>query len=572
MTMKKLIIKSVAALTALGSVCACTNLDPEWYSEVTPQTFFKTKNDVYSAMGRPFTHLYASEMRGDGVGFWFLQELCADHFAVIQKEQKWTGGDWFRFQNHDWGTSNPYINNAWNLVTTGVALSLEVIEDLKAADYGLIGFTEEERAGHIAQMRTVIAYFYLRGLDFYGGMPIYEGTVGVDPQPRSTAEGTFSHIEKLLREAMTVLPLKDQKKEIDFTINRGAAAVLLARLYFNAHAYIGEDRYADCKTLCEKILAGEYGSYTLAGGWQEPFGFDNLNSQENIWVLPSALNKLQNNTYAAWFYQPNMMDNFFGLKGAGTMNGITIMPSHRPNGQLYTAADFNLGRAFAKFNDKDLRKTCYKYLGNGEYEGMLLHGAIVKDGNPVIVSGQGSVHDNKPLVLVDYVGRTSLIGTTYPTADDVPSTKYEGEENTGVRLIKYPIAPEKDPNQWRAGFVLARLTEVQYMLAECKWRANDKGGAAVLINDVRKRNFANQADPDPCTAANLDQWRMLDEWGLEFLGEGRRRTDLLRWDQFVEGTWWDHKATNNKFFKVFPIPIEAISGNPLIEPNPGYGQ
>lgn len=33
-------------------------------------------------------------------------------------------------------------------------------------------------------MKTLIAYFYLRGLDFYGGMPIYEGTVGVDPQPR----------------------------------------------------------------------------------------------------------------------------------------------------------------------------------------------------------------------------------------------------------------------------------------------------------------------------------------------------------------------------------------------------
>lgn len=119
-------------------------------------------------MGRPFTHLYASEMRGDGVGFWFLQELCADQFAVIQKEQKWTGGDWFRFQDHSWGTSNPFINNAWSLVTTGVALSLEVIEDLKAADYAKVGFTEDDRAGHIAQMKTLIAYFYLRGLDFYG--------------------------------------------------------------------------------------------------------------------------------------------------------------------------------------------------------------------------------------------------------------------------------------------------------------------------------------------------------------------------------------------------------------------
>ena len=85
-------------------------------------------------------------------------------------------------------------------------------------------------------------------------------------------------------------------------------------------------------------------------------------------MLPSALNKLQNNTYTAWFYQPNMMDQFFGLKGAGTMNGITIMPSHKPNGDLYTDADFKLGRTFARFNDADLRKKCYKYNGNGDYE------------------------------------------------------------------------------------------------------------------------------------------------------------------------------------------------------------
>ncbi len=33
---------------------------------------------------------------------------------------------------------------------------------------------------------------------------------------------------------------------------------------------------------------------------------------------------------------------------------------------------------------------------------------------------------------------------------------------------------------------------------------------------------------------------MIDEWGIEFLGEGRRRTDLIRWDMFVTEAWWDH--------------------------------
>ncbi|OJV87960.1 MAG: hypothetical protein BGO34_13240 [Bacteroidia bacterium 44-10] len=565
--MKKIIFTIISVI--FFSFSACTDLEPTWYSEVTPQTFFKTKEDVYSAMGRPFTHLYASEMRGDGVGFWFLQELCADHFAVIQKEQKWTGGDWFRFQNHDWGTENPFINNAWSLVTTGVALSLEVIEDLKAADFSAMGLTEEDRAADIAQMRTLVAYFYLRGLDFYGGMPLYESTAE-EPKARATTQDTFLFIEELLKQSLEVLPMKDENTEIDYTINRGAAAVLLARLYFNAMVYCGEDHFNDCATLCQEILDGKYGHYEIVSDWREPFGFNNLKSIENIWVLPSALNKLQNNTYAAWFYQPNMMYDFFGLKGAGTMNGITLMPSHKPNGSLYTEADFHLGRLFSKFEGTDTRKVCYKYNGNGNYDGQMLFGKIQKNGNPIIVSGQSSVYDGKPLELVDYVGRVSLIGATYGSADDLPSTKYDGEENTGVRLIKYPIAPDDDPYQWTAGFVMARLVEVQYMLAECKWRLGDKEEAATLINSVRKRNFANGNDPNPCSSSNLDKWRMLDEWGLEFMGEGRRRTDLLRWEVFVEEDWWDHKATKQAYLKLFPVPTEVMGGNPLISQNPGY--
>lgn len=78
------------------------------------------------------------------------------------------------------------------------------------------------------------------------------------------------------------------------------------------------------------------------------------------------------------------------------------------------------------------------------------------------------------------------------------------------------------------------------------------------------------ADPNPVTADNLDEYRMLDEWMIEFLGEGRRRTDLIRWDKFVTESWWDHTPLNDKNKNLFPIPNSAISANNLIEQNPGY--
>jgi len=65
---------------------------------------------------------------------------------------------------------------------------------------------------------------------------------------------------------------------------------------------------------------------------------------------------------------------------------------------------------------------------------------------------------------------------------------------------------------------------------------------------------------------------MLDEWMMEFVGEGRRRTDLVRWDAYVTEDWWDHKATNNKDLNRFPIHYSVLEANQKLVQNPGYGR
>ena len=61
---------------------------------------------------------------------------------------------------------------------------------------------------------------------------------------------------------------------------------------------------------------------------------------------------------------------------------------------------------------------------------------------------------------------------------------------------------------------------------------------------------------------------MVDEWGIEFLGEGRRRTDLIRWGMFLTEEWWDHTASNDPSRLVFPVPTTAIAGNNLLAGEP----
>ena len=68
----------------------------------------------------------------------------------------------------------------------------------------------------------------------------------------------------------------------------------------------------------------------------------------------------------------------------------------------------------------------------------------------------------------------------------------------------------------------------------------------------------------------LDEAEMLDEWGREFLAEGRRRTDLIRFGAFCGGDWWDKTADQDKHFEIFPLHRDVLNANPKLNQNEGY--
>lgn len=556
-------IKFFISLTCLLLTMSCTNLDEEWYSEVTPSTFYTSKENVYSALYRPFTHArwFVEHDR------WRLQEYTADAFAITTKGPHWyNGGENERYHYHKWTSSDGWIWETWRGATMGIALALDTKQDLEKLDYTKLALTQEDKDAHLMQLQTLIAYFYLRALDYFGGMPIFTSNEG-NNIPRSTDKETFDHVEKLLLEAIPKLEAKKAGEVEEGSLKQAAAATMLAQLYFNAKAYIGQEMYAECAQICQDIIDGKYGHYELDQNWFGPHGFDNNKSPEIIWSTPSQNTKLTYNWFYGEFYHYESY-KYFDIEG-GANNGGHLQPSLNPEGNLYTS--FKLGKPYGKFNDQDLRKKPYVYNGGGKYEGMFLVGLQT---NPHTgVSSMGSQEYNGQIInFVDMVATFKKVGTAeYPTAASLPSRMSDGEENSGVRLVKVPQPTLADKTtRWNPDNPLIRLAEVYYMLAECKLRAGDKSGAAVLINKVRERNFTNRIDPDPVTDANLDEYRMLDEWLIEFLGEGRRRTDLVRWNKFVTEKWWDHEPSNNANLNRFPVPANAISGNNNLEQNPGY--
>lgn len=65
--------------------------------------------------------------------------------------------------------------------------------------------------------------------------------------------------------------------------------------------------------------------------------------------------------------------------------------------------------------------------------------------------------------------------------------------------------------------------------------------------------------------------------GKEFYMEGRRRSDLVRFEKFAGNKYiWDFKGgvskgtSVDKHFNVYPIPSKDTSNNPNMHQNPKY--
>ena len=559
-------LKHIIAVT-VGAAALCApscDLDEKFYSEVTPDTFFTSPESTYAVLCRPFTHWkwYI------GADRWDLQELTTDEMVCPKRGSDWyNSGEYYRLHYHTWSPDDRFVVNTYDGTTGGISRALEAKSDLQGVDYNAIGLNDAVKADHINQLNAITAYFYMRGLDYFGGMPIYY-SVDDDLCARSTARETYAHIETLLKDAIPALSKKTTLgASEDGYIKQAAAAALLAQLYFNAVAYIGEEHFDECAEICRDIIGGVYGTYELDKTWYGPHCFDNNTSPEVIWTVPSENSKVEWNWYFNYFYHYSAYE-YFGIETAG-YNGFMLTPSLDPQGRYYT--QWKLGSPYRKFNDKDLRKKPYRYLGSRKYEGMFLVGDQTNPNNPSQQCLGQKEYSGKVINLVDQVARFSEVGTKYNSVAELTSTMADGEENSGVRLVKAP-QPNLDDKllRWNPDCPVIRLSEIYYMLAECELRAGDRKTAAGLINQVRGRNFEGGVDPNPVTADNLDEYRMLDEWMIEFLGEGRRRTDLIRWDKFVTESWWDHTPLNDKNKNLFPIPNSAISANNLIEQNPGY--
>lgn len=567
--------KYILSLCLFGFIAnSCTDLSETVYDQVTSENYYNTKMDVVRAVFRPFEHAYWSIGPRQ-----VINEVSADQLGTWNRNGWWVdAGMWQRLHYHTWTADDVSPKTEWDGCFTGIMQANYVIDDLSTLDPASFGFSVDEFNNLKAQSRTLRAWFYIRLLDAFRNVPL-----AVSKDNSLNSEGQvepikiFEFVESELKDCIELLQVKTGTNGNSMNQgqwNKAGAAALLVRLYLNAEKWIGTAKYDECAQYAQDILDGKYGKYELGATWDEVFDWKNEYSNEVIFAFPGSFG------YSHWHYDgdtygwalPVNAHYYFGsVKQGGHNPKYALQPSLDLKGNSY---NFTLGMPVSKFKKypQDYRLKLYKNLGNSTREGMFLFGYLEyqENGQTKRVTSPVLGYD---LYIRDQVGFFNDIAPG-ATPSDLTSDMLHGDHNSGWHFAKYPFYSDEDEGKRASDYVEIRLAEVYYSLAECKFRKGEKDAAAKLLNDVRKRNYPTTSHAaylyKPGGTVELTENELIDEWGREFLAEGRRRTDLIRWNKFTTSTWWDKQPDANTYTEIFPISREVLNSNRHLVQNPGY--
>ena len=537
---KALYLATVGVLA--GGIHACTNLDETLYSELNKDSFYNSRLEVMQAALRPFTHMQAWLAPTGGNGYYYHAELSADQLAWPQKGRHgYDGGDHFRQHYHTWTDNEGRMRTAWVLMWTGVGYINSAIADLSEVDYAALDISEEEMTAILAELHVLRAFHYLKIMELWGNVPIStqvaDEPLNLPTQPRAAV------FEFVRTELETYVPqLLPYSTELVGRVSATAGYAMLAELYLNAEYFIGTPMWDECIAACDKIISGEAGGLggtpQLAEDLSETFSNTNQQARESLFQFAYSRQGGFVFDWAGFFMGYDYMREILDVGYSG-WNAFVVIPS-----------------AFDAYAENDLRR-----------DEWFLFGPQYKYGTTEPVLGTEEWAD-KPIVFVNSIRRESEGDLTGE------GSMAEGEENSGARFNKYKSGRISDVNYRENHYILYRLTEIYFNKAEALMRRN--GGTATqeavdLINACRERAFTTEDWPEArYTTATLTMDELLAERGREFIFEGKRRTDIIRFGRFTHEAWWDHEPTNDPNKEIYPIPHTQIAINPNLEQNPGY--
>ncbi|MCF0181475.1 MAG: RagB/SusD family nutrient uptake outer membrane protein [Muribaculaceae bacterium] len=567
--MKKYILQLAAALLATMALSSCLgNLDtqPLDDNDLVGTQVYSTADGYMGVLAKCYGSLILTGQQGGDGGngdleganegysgyvrlMFYLQELNTDEFLMPSSSNGLR-----KMLNLQWDASNAGVLTwTYQRLYMCIAYCDEFLRECtpdKIQSRGL----QSELGGKChelrAEARFLRAYCYATLCDLFGNVPyVDENTAVTDLPVQMTRQETFAYAESELKAVLGENASEDILGDAGATeyghVNKAAAWFQLARLYLNAHTWIGTDRYNDCLTYCKKVI--DCGKFPLAADYRQIFLADNNTCSEIIWPLVQdglrAQSSAGTNFYVKAFVN-GAMDSYYqtGVETRGWGNVRAKMTLV----DMFDAADvpFDTNDTWGN-NKNDKRAQFMTALPGQRKETYDDNGAMTS----TFTCGYGYIKWRN----VTKDDKVCASGTQYTSID----------------------------------FPMFRSADAYLMAAEAIMRgaSGTKADAVKYVNEVRERAYmtgkyakagVKEGVGATITESQLTFDFLLAERSREMASEICRRTDLIRFGKFTKGYNWDWKdaVRDGKdvedYLQLFPIPEAELTNNSLLKQNPGY--
>ena len=414
------------------------------------------------------------------------------------------------------------------------------------------GLTDAESLRQRAEVRFLRALHYWYFIDLFGKAPFKEHFSNDLPVEKGGKE-LYDYIQTELAEAEADMY---EPGEAPFgRADKAANWLLRARLYLNAEVYTGTADYQNAKTYADKVINS--GAYQLCNDYRLMFMADNDENEEAMKeiILPIRQDGMKTRNYGGSTYLV-CGARTGGMPYMGTTNGWSCIIARNalvykffPNKdvpmipedvEVPTQADLPNDAAIDAWDAQYGVRTVDIVEAAGDDRAMFYSGA------------GGGKRTMDPSAINSFQSGLSIVKWQNIRSDG-ESTSHTEYPDTDIPLF--------------------RLAEAYLTRAEANFRLNDTNAALQDILTLRShRGCTTQPQ-----ANEIDEMYILDEWAREFYLEGRRRSDLVRFDCFTTDKYlWDWKGgvkegkSVSDIYNVFPIPETDINNNPNMSQNEGY--
>ena len=463
--------------------------------------------------------------------FVVLNEMSADALKCVWGDSYITDT-----QNATW-TSTP---NAATIAvyTRGMVTVTRANEFLKQSAGSSIEGVEKLRS----EARLLRAYAYFMLMDLYGNPPFAtEENIGGDLPKQLGRKALCEWIESELKELVADDNLADASAAVYPRVSKGLAQALLARLYLNSEVYTGTARWTEARDAAQAVIS--MGAYSLCPNYQQLFMQDNSENanarKEFVFAIAYDAEHTQ-----TWGGTTHLVSGSMGddaaqavAEGLGYSTG-SMISRERWNG--YHVPD----QYVAYFDLQDVswgKKDAFGY--NRETS-------------------------DKRAMLTNY-------GNTQEWDKSSADTgwrcwKFSSRASDGS--LRSTDAYTKFSS---ADFPVIRLAEMYLIYAEAQARL-DGGQTTNATAMGYVKQLRDRAGVDMPSSLSLDF--LLEENAREFMWEGHRRVDLIRYGYFTSMSFpWPYKngVPNGKsaipsYRTIYPILTTDLAENPNLSQNPGY--